>query len=204
MKEKEVQAIKSKEKIKLIALEEFANKGYKMASTNVICKKANISKGLLYHYYSSKEELYLDIIRSIIDTFKENVTLKNNDTNKKGIDYVSEYFNIKFKFFRDNPLYSKLITGLLLCDDVDGIRRFIEEFENHNNSIIYKILESISINPKFDKGKAFELIVMVGDKLEEKYLKHIQNTDEDKNEILEKFREEHKLMIQMIFEGIDQ
>ena len=40
------------------ALKTFALKGYKDASTDVIVKEAGISKGLLFHYFTSKQGLY--------------------------------------------------------------------------------------------------------------------------------------------------
>ena len=40
------------------ALRTFAVKGYKDASTDVIVKEAGISKGLLFHYFTSKQGLY--------------------------------------------------------------------------------------------------------------------------------------------------
>lgn len=39
------------------AMKEF-NKGYKKATTDAIVKEAGISKGLLFHYFGSKEKLY--------------------------------------------------------------------------------------------------------------------------------------------------
>lgn len=41
------------------ALKEFALQGYDNASTNVIAKNAGISKALMFHYVSSKQELFL-------------------------------------------------------------------------------------------------------------------------------------------------
>lgn len=41
------------------ALQEFAQKGYDLASTNEIVKEAGISKGALFHYFSKKEDLFL-------------------------------------------------------------------------------------------------------------------------------------------------
>mgnify|MGYP000922995069 CR=1 FL=1 len=40
------------------ALDEFAEKGFKRASTNAIVKKAGIGKGMLFYYFGSKEELF--------------------------------------------------------------------------------------------------------------------------------------------------
>lgn len=40
------------------AYEEFAKHGYKQASTLEITKRANISKGILFHYFGNKRNLY--------------------------------------------------------------------------------------------------------------------------------------------------
>lgn len=40
------------------ALQEFASKGYKRASTNTIAATAEIGKGMLFYYFGSKEELF--------------------------------------------------------------------------------------------------------------------------------------------------
>ena len=194
--------ISVKERIINIALEEFAQNGYQSASTNVICKKAKVSKGLLYHYYGSKENLYLSVLRYFIDKFKENITIYIEDSNKKGIDYISEYFNAKFKFFGENPQYSKLVLNLLLNNNIEGAEIFANEFEEYNNVLLYEIIKNIDFNPKFNRNKAFELIVMIGSKLEEKHMKDIES--KDKHIVIEEFRKDHKIMLEMVFEGIDK
>ena len=191
-----------KERIINIALEEFAQNGYQSASTNVICKKAKVSKGLLYHYYGSKENLYLSVLRYFIDEFKENITIYIEDSNKKGIDYISEYFNAKFKFFGENPQYSKLVLNLLLNNNIGGAEILANEFEEYNNVLLYEIIKNIDFNPKFNRNKAFELIVMIGSKLEEKHMKDIES--KDKHIVIEEFRKDHKIMLEMVFEGIDK
>lgn len=194
--------ISVKERIINIALEEFAQNGYQSASTNVICKKAKVSKGLLYHYYGSKENLYLSVLRYFIDKFKENITIYIEDSNKKGIDYISDYFNAKFKFFGENPHYSKLVLNLLLNNNIEGAEILANEFEEYNNVLLYEIIKNIDFNPKFNRNKAFELIVMIGSKLEEKHMKDIES--KDKHIVIEEFRKDHKIMLEMVFEGIDK
>lgn len=48
-----------KEKILEAGIEEFAAKGYENANINVIAKKAEISIGLMYKYFSTKEDLFI-------------------------------------------------------------------------------------------------------------------------------------------------
>lgn len=67
MNDMDFENIGVKERILNVAIEEFAQNGYRGASTNVICKKADISKGLLYHYYNSKEKMYITVVRHVID-----------------------------------------------------------------------------------------------------------------------------------------
>ncbi len=55
---REEQYQQRKEQILQIALEEFINKGYFGTSTREIAKIAGISSGLMFHYFSSKQELY--------------------------------------------------------------------------------------------------------------------------------------------------
>jgi len=50
--------ITAKEKILQAAIEEFSKEGYKAASTNSIAKNSGVSKGLIFHYFGSKEKLY--------------------------------------------------------------------------------------------------------------------------------------------------
>lgn len=53
------------------ALEEFALKGYDLASTNEIVKTAGISKGALFHYFSSKKDLFLFLCDYVFDVVKQ-------------------------------------------------------------------------------------------------------------------------------------
>ena len=51
-----------KDTILSVALAEFAEKGYNGTSINGLARKAGISIGSLYSYFSSKEDLYLTIV----------------------------------------------------------------------------------------------------------------------------------------------
>jgi len=59
------------ERILNAALKEFAQKGYENASTNEIVKLAGISKGLLFHYFNNKKELYLFLYNHFVEVLTE-------------------------------------------------------------------------------------------------------------------------------------
>jgi len=56
-----------KERILQTSLELFADKGYDNTSISQIAKNAGISKGLLYNYFESKEEVVITILNKGID-----------------------------------------------------------------------------------------------------------------------------------------
>lgn len=53
--------IERKKKILAAALNEFSEKGYSATSVDDIINNANISKGLIYTYFKSKEEIFLQL-----------------------------------------------------------------------------------------------------------------------------------------------
>jgi len=55
-------APEKKDRIIAVALEEFANKGFNNANTNIIAEKAGISVGSLFKYFSTKENFFLTVV----------------------------------------------------------------------------------------------------------------------------------------------
>lgn len=58
------------------AVEEFSALPYEKASTNNIVKNAGISKGLLFHYFGNKEQLYETLIQFAVDTLFQEIGSK--------------------------------------------------------------------------------------------------------------------------------
>ena len=59
-----------REEILEAALEEFSRQGYSGTKISDIVRRAGISQGLIYHYYKSKDELYLAVIEKSRDSAK--------------------------------------------------------------------------------------------------------------------------------------
>lgn len=60
-----------KERIIAASIGEFADHGYDRASTDAITSRAGISKGLLFHYFKSKKNLYLYLVRHVVKLLTE-------------------------------------------------------------------------------------------------------------------------------------
>lgn len=71
------------ERIIRASMHEFAVQGYDKASTNVIVEEAGISKGLLFHYFGSKKNLFLFIYdyaaQTVLNNLQQKIDLQQRD-----------------------------------------------------------------------------------------------------------------------------
>ncbi len=62
-----------RERILKAAMKEFSDKGYEKASTNEIVREAGIAKGLLFHYFKSKKQLFFYLYDYCVDQVTRNI-----------------------------------------------------------------------------------------------------------------------------------
>ena len=49
------------------ALAEFSKQGYGASSVNTICAAQDLSKGIIYHYFKTKDDLYLACVEECFE-----------------------------------------------------------------------------------------------------------------------------------------
>lgn len=54
-----------------VAMHEFAQHGYRDTKTDDIATQADVSKGLIFHYFKSKANLYLETVRRTFDKINQ-------------------------------------------------------------------------------------------------------------------------------------
>lgn len=62
-----------KQQIINAAIELIAERGYHKTTTALIAKTADVSQGLIFHYFGDKEKLYLSILESASRAFREEI-----------------------------------------------------------------------------------------------------------------------------------
>lgn len=95
-----------------VALEQFSDHGFHATTINHIAKHAGISKGLMYNYFKSKEELLAAIInRSLSQIY----TSFNPDRDSRLTPEEFELFIRKvFDMFREKRQFWKLIYRVMM------------------------------------------------------------------------------------------
>lgn len=127
------------EKKKLImdaALELFANEGYHSTSISKIAKAAGISKGLMYNYFSSKEELLEHIFHDIMGKVMNMLDPNQDDiiSKKEAEDFFDRFFDVLIQ----NPNEWKLFYQLSIQKEVWEflMKENMNQQVNHNQQLI--------------------------------------------------------------------
>ena len=113
------------------ALKEFSSQGYDKASTNIIAKEAGISKPLMFHYVSSKQELFFMVYDYFSDLIKR------------------EYF--EQMNFNESDIFTKLQCSYLLQLKLTEEYPWILEFHKLSRNT-----DSEEVNKKLDDRKKQE------------------------------------------------
>lgn len=118
------------------ALEEFSARGYSAGSVNnIFDPKQGISKGIIYHYFSSKDELFLAC--------------------------VGECFE-RMKFFQENPLYQRIFMEAILMPPEhlrSQIMKCRQPMEEMNAEILGALLSRITLRVPLEKTEVIRLIL---------------------------------------------
>jgi AcrR family transcriptional regulator len=99
-----------------IGLELFANEGYHNTTISRIAAMAGISKGLMYNYFESKEDLLIQLAERGINSL-----LVHFDPDRDGVltrDEMIFLVNMLFQILTDNPTTWKLYFSVMMQPDV--------------------------------------------------------------------------------------
>ena len=144
------------------ALREFSSKGFKSASTNEIIKNAGISKGALFHYFSSKKELFEFLFHYSINFFVEAIY---SHTDNMPADVFERWVAIsvlKIKLYAQHPDIGDFVQYAAIDDNMifqDFLKS--EEYARFKNSFSGRIYDGIDMSkfkPDIDTNRALQII----------------------------------------------
>lgn len=104
---------RSRECIEAAAIHAFARQGLDNANLNQLCRDNGISKGKLYHYYGSKEDLIVACVQRITDQLMEGICAFSPDPEQDIAANLHTYYKERIDFWCDNPDALSLIWHCL-------------------------------------------------------------------------------------------
>lgn len=150
-----------RERILAAARKEFAAKGYEGASTNEIVKEAGISKGLLFHYFESKKDLYLYLFDHTYDIlrkeFFEKIDLQETDIFKR----LRMLLTIKLEMLHKYPETINFMTKTYY--ETSEVTPYLDEkmkkLMEQNYAILFSNIDVSKFRDDLDSQKTINIIL---------------------------------------------
>lgn len=146
------------------AIAEFGINSYAEASLNAICRNGNISKGIIYHYFKDKDELYLvcvtecfNRLTTFLNSNREKITFTNVE------QAIERYLDLRHQFFKENPDFSIIFTNALLQPPkhlVEQIKEIKAELDQFNINFYEQVLENVNLKSDVGREEAIEYFLI--------------------------------------------
>jgi TetR/AcrR family transcriptional regulator len=139
------------ERILNAALKEFAQKGYENASTNEIVKSAEISKGLLFHYFNNKKELYLFLYNHFVDVLMKEFFNELDFSEQDIFERLKSLMILKSKLMVRHPE----VFDFMMSASMEASEEVKEDLNSTNTELMQasygRLFENIDLT-KFQEG----------------------------------------------------
>ena len=126
------------------ARKEFFEKGFRAVTVDSIARRSELSKGAIYLYFKSKEEIYAQILLRDIDKFHEKVE-SLLDPSRSASDNLRRYAEVYAAFFiSDRELFRIFMNFMIQHNPVNftpNINDHIVKSTNQTVVIIEQILQ---------------------------------------------------------------
>ena len=131
METRKGQKERRRQEIIYAALELFVSKGYAATKITDIAKKANMSTGLMFHYFESKEKLYEELIRMGL----EGTTYPGEQKCNHAIDFFENFMEELFAYMKEQPIVAKLFVLMAEAQRSEATPEHIREIAMRVNVI---------------------------------------------------------------------
>ena len=137
------------------ALELFVKKGYRETKVSDIAKAANMSTGLMFHYFASKEELYEKLVEMGLEGTKSPVKIKTENP----VEYFSCFLEGLFAYTEKQPWVVWMFVLMFQARRGDGVPDHIKELAMQVNQVeeSARIIEKGQAEGYFRQGDPYAL-----------------------------------------------
>lgn len=206
---------KSRQSVEYIikcAINEFAEENVNV-TLNSICRKNNISKGKLYHHFSSKEDLICACICYIFDSMNNDIDKFERDDTLSVIENLHIFFLDRVQYFIESP---NSLTALRLAYNLNAvifteasqkkISAYKEKWNNHRKKYIIDMLNKCDEELRISSEYVADLLSIIYENtfqsLEDKLAKSVKaGNEEDICSCKKQLIEYHDTIMSLILYG---
>lgn len=158
---REEQTQKTRRKIMDSALAEFSVQGYGAASINTICASQEISKGIIYHYFETRDALYLACVEECFQRLTEYIKANFSLADTPLEEQLKSYFTLRTRFFETYPVYQGIFCEVVISPPSQlntEIQRCKRDFDTLNAQILQRLLSSVSLRSDLSRQDIMETL----------------------------------------------
>lgn len=139
----------------------FSENGYEKASTNAIVKEAKISKGILFHYFKSKKELYISLYEYLSELFTDKIYEKVDWHEHDIFITIRSVTLIKFELFSVYPDLINFLTSAFseeAPEVKDDIEKYKEKMVQSSFATLFSNIDTSKFKDGIDVKKSINII----------------------------------------------
>lgn len=148
----------SRQRILDAALHEFSAKGYRGAALNTVWAEHGISKGIIYHHFKDKNEIYLlcvEMCFKVLTAYLDNATKTLSGTIE---ERLQGYFDARLRFFTEHPLYLGIFLDATLSP-AESLASAIAERRQDFDALNILVLTGLLSSKPLRNGLSVETVV---------------------------------------------
>ncbi len=148
-----------KEAIYKAALSLFKKKGYECVSFNGIASEAGFTKSNMYRYFSSKDEIFLNIFTSLFEDWCADCTQRLQELKQNS--EVEQFAETWVASCMSHPQFLDLTPILFVSLESNSSYEQLLEFKQRSMNLLYKLAIEISkVYPNIQGEKAFRFLTL--------------------------------------------
>lgn len=191
-----------------VSISEFAQYGFVNASTNRIVKEVGISKGSLFKYFDSKEDLYFYVLDIVTGEMLQDMENGIKDLSTNLFQRIIDYSALEISWYIKNPVKGRLVIGATIESNEEIRSKTIERYGVKGENMYYGLLEGI-VEEGFrqNKDKITDILKWVLEGFNKDFLKkpdlRKESFEQIKEEYIQRLTDYIKILKKGFVEGSD-
>lgn len=154
------------------ALAEFAEQGYGASSVNTISNGEGLSKGIIYHYFPTKDDLYLACVEECFQMLTGHLQSHTNMVGQTAEERLEQYFRVRLDFFEQNPQYQRIFCDAVIMPPAHleaSIQEKKAPFDRFNIDSLNRMLEPVSLRSDLSREDVVDTFRQYQDYINARY-----------------------------------
>lgn len=187
-------------------LEEFSEKGYDRASTNSIAERAGVSKGLLFHYFKNKQQLYRELVEWCMSEVETYVLAKIPE-GRGFVETMVSLAEVKMQFYKDNPRHFSLIVQAFYNPPEhhrDEIQKIHGKMVARGREIVRQLLALLPMAPETDPERALDMVMAISGLVEARHSGRLKRDADFSDAVYQDMQADYTAYLELLLNGISR